>query len=442
MSEKKPNMGPLYGAAYGFNTDRRVKPVHFATGFFLSLLGKQNRTELLNNVVAFTDGKDHRGAYALPALHEKLKTEGKVGSRITRKEVHTLRKHLRSIINNDEAVFPIYGEKEFGCDYTTASDQILTSTRDNDGFTGFFTYSILQATAEGRKVLDFARQWVTQPDAPLKQCFQPLIANEPEAAEMEDRYAAKIGELSLQRIKSIAQKMSNQTKCLLCLCDNVQALTASETRLRCLIIGLCLWLFRYLMKEGASGDDAFILLADLTGDASTRMRAQSRWSYGRLREALIESFHDFAAIGRFDECEDAWEHIESFLEGRPKFEEFYGTIALRSGLAQPRASRVPAKHFEPQADTLRILVWSVLPHTSQMLSLLELLDRFHSAWGLVFGGRSSDAKLLRDLGYTGLDQDHDLTPNTSALVDLLAELGLATRLSDGLVMCHSEPRFV
>ncbi len=162
MSEKKPNMAALYGAAYGFNTDRRVKPVHFATGFFVSLLGRQNDTEFLNNVVAFTDGKDHSGDYALPALHEKLKIAGKVGSGIGQRELHTLRKHLRSLANNDEAVFPIYGEREFGCDYTTASDEILTRTRDNDGFSGYFVHTVLGATDDGREVLEFARAWITQ----------------------------------------------------------------------------------------------------------------------------------------------------------------------------------------------------------------------------------------------------------------------------------------
>jgi len=76
-----------------------------------------------------------------------------------------------------------------------------------------------------------------------------------------------------------------------------------------------------------------------------------------------------------------------------------------------------------------------------MIPLSEFLDRLQSTWGLIIGGRPDDARLLRDLGYAGLDQDHDLTPNTAALVSLLTELGLATRFSDGLVMCHSEPRF-
>jgi hypothetical protein len=442
MSEKKPNMAPLYGAAFGFNTDRRVKPVHFATGFFVSLLGRQYRTELLNNVVAFTDGKDHSGNYALPALHETLCAAGKLRTGIGQRELHLLRKHLRALANNDEAVFPVYGEKEFGCDYTTASHDVLTRTRDNDGFSGFLVHSVLQATTEGREVLAFAKSWMNQSNAPLRQAYQPLLEDQPETFDMADRYASKLGELDGKRIKRIAKQIMTQTDALVTLCRNAEALTASETRLRFLVVGLCLWLFRYLVEEGvAAKRESFVLLADAMGDASSRMRAQSRGSYARLREALVGSFADFAEAGRFDECEDAWEYVKNTLGGRPKFEEFYGTIALRSGLAQPRASRVAAKHFEPQPDTLRVLVLSVLPHDENMVPLPELLERLYGTWGIVYGGRADDARLLGDLGYAGLDQDHDLTPNVSALVDLLAELGLATRFSDGLVMCHSLPRF-
>jgi len=445
MSEpkpKKPNMAPFYWAAFGFNTDHRVKPVHLATGFFLSLLGRRYPLELLNNVVAFTDGKDHTGYYALPALHEALRAREKLESGVGQSELHTLRKHLRPLANNDEAVFPVYGEKEYGCDYTTASHDMLTRTRDNHGFAGHLAHAVLQATPEGRKVLEFAKAWIKQTSAPLRQIYLPLLEDQPEDFDMAERYIAKLGELDSPRVKRIAKQMSVQTAALGTLCRNAEALTATETRLRCLIVGLCLWLFRYLVEEGvALRDESFVLLADATGDTASRMREQSRWSYARLREALVAGFASFADQGRFDECEEAWSYVQTYLDGRSKFEECYGTIALRSGLAQPRASRVPAKHFEPQPDTLRILVWSVLAHDEPMVPLSRLLERLHATWRLVYGGRSDDARLLRDLGYAGLDQDQNLAPNVNALVSLLAELGLATRFSDGLVMCHSVPRF-
>jgi hypothetical protein len=138
-------------------------------------------------------------------------------------------------------------------------------------------------------------------------------------------------------------------------------LMASENKLRVLIIGLCMWLFRYLVLEGletplVSGT----LLVDMLGDSSSKMRAQSRWSFSRVREGLIDAFSHFESSGRFEGSEEAWSYIERQLASRPKFEEFYRELGLRSGLAQPRANRISAKHFELQPETLRAAVMSVV----------------------------------------------------------------------------------
>lgn len=440
----KPNMAPLYGAAFGFNTDRRVKPVHFATGFFVSLLEHHYPAEVLNYVVAFSDGKDLSGNYALSNLHPELIRLNKLSSGIGLRELHTLRKHLRSLAANDEAVFPAYGEKAgFGCDYSTASHDILTRTKDNDGFSGFFTYSVLNATEDGRFILEFARKCLNAPSpTTLRQVFQPLVDGDRQEQDPAGRYEAKFGELGDKRIKGIAKRAVKQTKALRTLCENIELLAATESKLRFLIIGLCLWLFNYLIKEAIEHpDESAIVLVDVSGESRSRMRKQSRWSYARLREDLIAGFTRFAKEKRFEDCLEVWEYVQDEQQGRPRFEEFYRELALRSGLAQPRANRVPAKHFEPQPDTLRALVLSVLPVTEGLCPLNDLLDRFFSVWGLVFGGRPDDADLLAKLRYAGLDQDRDLIPNVRALVDLLSDLGLATQFSDGLVMCHSQARF-
>ncbi len=236
--------------------------------------------------------------------------------------------------------------------------------------------------------------------------------------------------------------MELQTIAVNQLCKGADQLMASETKLRVLIIGLSMWLFRYLVLEGletplVSGT----LLVDMLGDSSSKMRAQSRWSFSRVREGLIDAFSRFESSGRFEGSEEAWSYIERQLASRPKFEEFYRELGLRSGLAQPRANRISAKHFELQPETLRAAVMSVITIDDGFVPITELLERLFNTWGLCFGGRPLDDALLAKLGYTGLDQDQDLTPNTEALTTLLAELGLATRLSDGVVMCHAKDRF-
>jgi hypothetical protein len=80
--------------------------VHLATGFSY-LCWKTISDRASYNVVAFTDGKDQSGNYALPALHNTLRAAEKLHTGIGQTELHVLRMHLRSLVNNDEAVFPV-----------------------------------------------------------------------------------------------------------------------------------------------------------------------------------------------------------------------------------------------------------------------------------------------------------------------------------------------
>jgi hypothetical protein len=440
----KPDIRPLYGAGFGFNTDRRVKPVHFATGFFVSLLGRQYGQRILNQTVAFSEGKDLEGDYALPNLHKLLLTKNLISSSIGMADLQVLRKHLRCLVNNDGGVYAAYAEKGgFGCDYTTAAADVLTRLKDNDGFSGFFVFSVLNQTSNGKSVLDFAKTWLSQPNSTWRQIIAPLLDNDFSDEDSAVRYENKrLGVLDNKRLRQIAKRMSVQTGALEKLCQNADVLTASESKLRVLVIGLCLWLFRYLINEGVE-DPAIngIVLIDMLGDSSSKMRAQSRWSFARLREELIEGFSRFQSKGRFENCEEAWVYVQKQMGGRPKFEEFYRELALRGGWAQPRASRIAAKHFELQPETLRVAVMSVLTAEEGMTPITNLLDRLFANWGFCFGGRPDDGIALAELGYTGLDQDQDLTPNTEALITLLYDLGLAMRFSDGLVMCHVKESF-
>lgn len=438
------SMTRLYGNAFGFNTDRRVKPVHFATGFFVALLGRQYEQQILNKTVAFSQTKTLEGDYSLSNLRNLLLREERISSDIDLSALHALRKQLRCLANNDDAVYPAYtGKAGFGCDYSTASADVLTKNKDNDGFSGLFVFSVLDQTPNGQAILGIARGWLGQKDTTWRSVVEPLLEGEAIDEDSVGRYENKgLGELTAKRLKRIAKLMAVQTEAVLTLCTNAEELMASETKLRVLIIGLCLWLFRYLVLEGFEKPHlAGIALVDMTGDSSSKMRSQSRWSFSRVREGLIEAFERFESTGRFADCEDAWKHVETKLAGRPKFEEFYRELGLRSGLAQPRSSRIAAKHFELQPETARVVVMSTLKVQEGLISFTSLLDRIFNTWGLCFGGRPNDGPILTGLGYTGLDQDQDLTPNAEALTSLLSDLGLATRFSDGLVMCHAKDEF-
>ena len=165
---------------------------------------------------------------------------GKINASVGKRELHTLRRHLRCLAGNDEAVYPAYtGKSGFGCDYSTASHDILTRTKDNDGFAGYFVRSVLGVTDDGRFILDFAKECLDAPNPTLREVFQPLLEAEHKEEDSGGRYEALFGELDAKRVKNIAKRMSKQTSAIRTLCENSNTLAATETKLRFLIIGLC-----------------------------------------------------------------------------------------------------------------------------------------------------------------------------------------------------------
>lgn len=438
----KPNPAKLYGSAFGFNTHRRVKPAHFATGFFLALTGKNYKQRTLNYTIALPAKKEPEGKYRLSDLADHLSSEGIVGQAIAARGVHLIRTHLQSVADNDDAVYAMFGKKAgFGADYTVADPRMISRLKDNDGFSGQFVKSVLEQSADGRKVIRLVTQWISKADSVSAALLTPLFNEENEETDLSHEHEEKLGKLNEEVFGQLAHSLGKETQAVLGLCQNCE-LMPTEARLRFLVIGLGCWISAYLRKCAAETfETQLILLCDMSNGDSPRLREQSRWSLMRFRETLVASFARWAEMGRFDECREAWEYVIKEHEGRPPIEEYYRELLLRIGLAQPRGGRITTKHFELQPDTLRVLSLSVIRKDEGMIPLPDFLDRLFSVWGLCFGGRNLDENVLVEMGYTGLDQASDLSPNTESLVALLVDLGLATRYSDGLVMCHCEPNF-
>lgn len=431
----------LYGNAFGFNTERRIKPIHFASGFFLALTDRHYQLETLNKTVAMSANKAMEEDYSTSGLSELLRANGSVRADFGEESIHDLRRHLHSVVANDEAVYPVFAPYSgFGNDYSLVSSRFLTNHKRNDGFAGLFVSSVLRQSDAGKRVLKSALDWLESDRSAVHRLFRPLLDDEDDSVSCDEKekHETQFGELTSARLKRISRMMADQTSALERLCGNLDRLVASETRLRGLTIALLVWLFHYLIREGRTrASPPPMLLMDFLGHPQSRLRSQSRWCFIRNTEVLLQSFDRFKTEGRFDEFESEYET----LSAKPKFpllHEIFRELGLRSGLAQPRANNVP-KHFELQPDTLRVLVLSIIPHGA-IQPLSELAKQLSSIWGIVVGANADDSAHLAANGYAGLDQSDDLTPNVEAFVRLLKELGLAISPADGLILCstHSE----
>jgi hypothetical protein len=432
--------------AFGYEP-LRMKPAHFASGFFIAVTGEVFRNELLNQTAVIRAAKGLLKGYQTESLARRLHDEG-AAERLTPADVELLRVQINGVVNNDDAMYPAFAPYNAkGNDYTFISRRVLTVEDRTDGYAGYFVSAALSRTPAGRAVLATGRRLAEEPAKTLEQLVEPLIARETaERRDLDHEYIEKFGVLTAERLDAIAATMAAETLALERLCANA-AVHSHYKQIRFYVLGLLAWLMRYLLKTAARERSAPAMLFDFTGDRTGRTRLQSKICYARLRETVGQAYMQRALAGGFDPdilsaklfnkktkqgdvLEDDFDF--SFLETH------FSDLALRLGYAQPRASRVPDKHLELQPDTLRVLMLSVLednPHHA--LTLDEVCEKLTSTWGVVVGANNSDLNLLREHGYFGMDED-DLRGNVAALVERLKSLNLAVEPSDGLVLCSTE----
>lgn len=426
----------VHFAAIGYEPFR-MKPVHFATGFFLSLLGESYDLEWLNKVAVVKANKGLLGDYLPENLLELLKQQDRVDANMGTASLKWLRTQVNGVVNNDEAVYPAYHPyRPSGNDYTLSSDKLITSERRIDGFSGHLVNRVLERTSPGQQILEFARECVSRSATTLERFVQPLLDDEGASIPWENNYPETFGDLTDERLDEIAALMQSQTVAIALLCTNLQSVGSHQTKLRDLVVSLCAWLFVYLQMISADERGTSLLVMDFLGGENRRLRTQSRNSFTRQREAFFDSYLKKWNARQLACDESSFEEVRAT---KFKFlEQHYSDLAVRIGFAQPRAAQARRKHFELQPDTARMLVMSVIS-SGDICRLQDVARLLRGTWGVCFGGCEDDQSLLQTHGYTGLDQDADLEPNSEVFVKLLKRLNLAIEPSDGLVLCAANP---
>ena len=416
----------------------RMKPAHFAAGFFISLTDKIYSDEVLNKVAVIKANKGLQEGYTAEAVVDRLRSDSLIANAMSQADVELLRVQVNGVVNNDAAMFPAFNPyRPKGNDYTFISPRLLTKANRTDGYAGHFMVNILATTESGRAVLDFARQIAEEAPGTLERFLNPLLAdNDAESSEIAEKYEGSFGKLEPARIDRVAARMQAQSEALARLCKNL-ADYSHYRKIRYLILGLLAWLMTYLLRTAAVRTTEPVLLFDFFGPSNGPIRSQSQTCYSRLRETVGRAYQELADAGEFSV--NPVRNKVFRRRGRDEddfrfLEEHFGDLALRMGYAQPRASRVPQKHFELQPDTLRALMLSILDHDARSaIRFDEVCDRLNNTWGIVVGGSGTDAETLRHQGYFGFDEAH-LQRNANAFAARLESLNLAVEPSDGLIL--------
>ncbi len=423
--------------AFGYHLDA-IKPVHLANGFFLSLTGKHYRLEWLNKLAVVTHKKGLVGDYMTSNLREILAEEKHaIKSGLSEADLGLLRFQANAIVANDDAVYAAFDDySAFGNDYTLSSPKFLTDIKRKDGYAGHFLHSIFSVTEAGRHIIEIAKQEFEREGDSLARLFQPVLESDEVEVEWDNRFEEKLGVLSMDELEAKAASMSLVTAGILRLLSTSRSIESRYSFLRQLVTALGAWLILYLVREASSavGAGAPLLFCDFTGNHSKKCRSRSANCFSRHRELIYQSFHSWAESGKLAS-------LDAYRDKKGRFdlkdvERHFQDLAVRIGLAQPRAATVRAKHYEPQADTVRTLVMSLLAPDEGPITVQELATRLRSTWGIAFGGCDDDITALAGQGIIGLDEDDDLSLNRRCFISLLKALGVATEPSDGLVLCE------
>lgn len=269
----------------------RMKPVHFANGFFLSLTGYRYRLEWLNKTTVISHKSGLHDDYAPEALLTNLLDQGRIDPSISVKDLNQLRIQLNGVVNNDDAVYAAFSPySPMGNDYTIISDRLIAPQRLHDGYAGYFIHRVLDCSEDGRYILDFARDAISNHDTPLEQLLSPLLDAESERIEWDNQYFRVFGDLSDDRLNYISKIMTDQTASIKKLCENLKFTMSFQTQLRGLIIGLCSWLFLYIQKKENKNEETPLLVMDFLGEENSRFRTISRNCYTRQRELFFRSY--------------------------------------------------------------------------------------------------------------------------------------------------------
>ena len=428
--------------AFGYEPTR-MKPAHFASGFFLAIADETYANEVLNKVAVTRTARGLLEDYTPETLVERLREEAIIEPEMTQAKVELLRVQINGIVNNDSAMYPAFSPyRPKGNDYTFFSRRLLTRENRTDGYAGHFVASVLGHSEPGRRVLEFGRSLAEDSVGTLERLVAPLLqGEEPQEWGLDERYENELGVLEPARLGDVSAAMDAQTKALARLCGNLVDYSHYR-RVRYFVLGLLAWLVSHMLRTASVRAAEPLLLFDFVGDRFGPIRSQSRTCYARVRERVRGAYVDLASAGRFSENpvrSRTFARRNREDEGDFQFlEQHFGDVALRMGYAQPRASRVPQKHFELQPDTLRTLMLSILDHdAAKAITFDDMCTLLRTTWGVVSGGGKGESELLRQHGYFGFDES-DLRMNAGRFAERLAELNLAVEPSDGLVLCSRD----
>lgn len=433
----RPIINNLYQECLGY-IPLRMKPVHFATSFLLCLHRRYRTLELLNMAAnPKAEEKCIGDEYVAENLYQRLVQNNQpiIDSAIDIDALKLLRNHLNVAYNNDGSAMAaaFKPHSTFGCDYSTPSLNYLANHSKNHGNAGALVWLVLNSTTVGQQFLSLAKDISLRAEGPAAALGLPFV--EQEEKDFEEEISKLCGDPTISWLATVSDLMKPQTESLLCLAKNLDNHPSSYA-LRKLIIGVGSWLVIYQIRR-MSGLNETVLFCDFAGDLRPQLRTQAMACYVKQQGLFGRSLRlwlDADAAGIDKEKRSAFETYETEIS--KELEDHFRDFSERIGWVQPRGSH--KKYFRAVPDTLSVLLLSILVK-DEVCTMNDVAARLQKNWHFVAGLLPEDHSVLRQHGYTPLDEDADLRVNRDAFKRLAIHLGFAWEPSDGLVLFSLTP---
>ena len=254
------------------------------------------------------------------------------------------------------------------------------------------------------------------PPPPLAVLGEPLLDDEHE--EWSDPHEELYGPIDPDRMARIASRMQDCTSAVSRLAANLVRLRSNYS-MRYMVLGLCCWLFAYMMRQG---NESPLLLVDALQGRNPRIRSQSRATYARALDhfSRATTAHLQRMAGR--ECARRTGTCSPVPRKRGRFWMSTSAISAYASASSSRARRWPSTSILSCRLTRFGSSPSVCSDEGEVLRLPEFAEQLRNVWSILVGAEASDGEVLRSNRFGPLDHDGDLRPNADEFQALLVRL--------------------
>lgn len=458
----------------------KVKPVHFATGFFRGILGGHADTDLLSRLVYVVNAKGQvkRGC-EINGLMDELRLLHMIDDSVGQKDVQAMRVMMQKLLNADSAVF---GEKGSSSSYSAAAIPFVTAKARYEEVGEIGAGIVKEACPE---LSACVKKLLRDVDDEISTLFDPVRGD----ALQRDEEIGVLPAWTAGSKRNVAWRdfISSVRRSGTRLCKNVSELPKLSA-IRMIVQFAIFHLIRFLAKQESFHDPNAGVLPFLAVYSNARRASlvySSRSSFSQIGQSLARFYaamysHQMSAYGltsrslmntaqapsydvkkkmtksdrkKAEQNNEVWKSAKAMVRSQEREDaamlcfgqaiydmvvtasdanpmKYIRGLGLKTGILSPAVGRA-TPYFRFSQDITSMLVFSTVVK-DQNLDGEEFLERLKNDFDVVTGACEGDFDFCSaHVRAMRVDED-DLARNGAAFVERICDMGYGRVLADGI----------